>query len=546
MKTNKKRISRHSQGEQQVVIHPVLFAINSILFLYVEAFSFVDAWAITRSIVLSTVGTALLWIALRWWLGDLRKSALLTSLTLTLFFAYGAIAWKLNDFGWFPGTHWDPGSHAALWVVLTVLWGGVATLVRKYRLHSNWTYFANVFGTAAVVIPLMIGAQHTYTAIAIEKVVGLRHESLPTAGKEAVEEPPDIYWILPDTYARADILADVFDYDNQPFIEELKERGFSVSPEAVSNYSTTALSVASILNMDYMQNLIDGNLEDSSNWWLSRRLLNENRLGRFLQARGYTTYSVATQYDNISWRSDNRISRWWFLNYFEANLLPRTPIQVVSRILGMSALHEHHRARTRFALDWVGEAADLPGPKFVFVQVVTPHPPFIFGPRGEAVNPPWRYSWAEGMAFEWMQPGATKSDYIEGFRGQVQYINRQLIETVDRIQARSKRPPVIVVMSDHGPASGEWLSDLSHPSIIERFGILNALRLPDVAAAEIPEDFSAVNTFRFILNQYFDARLDMLEPKTYYTLEAQPYRYIPIELTQDTQMPEAQGDSCCD
>jgi hypothetical protein len=129
-----------------------------------------------------------------------------------------------------------------------------------------------------------------------------------------------------------------------------------------------------------------------------------------------------------------------------------------------------------------------------------------------------------------MQPGATKSDYVEGFRSQVQYVNHRLIETVDQIQARSKQPPVIVVLSDHGPASGEWLSDLSHPSIIERFGILSALRMPGVTAGDIPEDLSAVNAFRLILNQYFDTRLDMLESKTYYTLEAQPYRYIPIEL----------------
>lgn len=531
MNTNGEESSPPTLKQRQVVVHPFLFATNAILFLYIEAFSFVDTWAIVRSIVLSMTGAALLWIALRWWLGDLRKSALLTSVAFTLFFAYSVIAEELGKIGWFPSNHWVPGAHATLCVAIIALWGGVAILARKYRLPGIWTYFANIFGTAAVVIPLMIAGQHTYIAIAIEKVVELKHESLPTAGKAAVKEPPDIYWILPDTYARGDILADVFDFDNEPFLEDLRERGFSISPEAVSNYSTTALSVASVLNMDYMQNLIDGNVEDSSNWWLSRRLINENRLGRFLKAHGYTTYSVATQYDNISWPSDNHVSRWWFLNDFEWNLLGRTPIQALSRMAGKSVLHEHHRARTRFALDWAGEAAELPGPKFVFVQVVTPHPPFIFGPEGEAVNPPWPYSWAEGLAFNWMQPGATKRDYIDGFRGQVQYINQRLIETIDRIQARSKQPPVIVVMSDHGPASGEWKSDLARPEIIERFGILSALSLPRVDPDAVPANLSAVNTFRLILNQYFDANLDFLESKNYYTIESRPYQYIPIELT---------------
>lgn len=530
MPDQKERRASSPKGKQrQVVIHPFLFAINAILFFYLEACAYIDAWAILRSITLSILGVAALWIALRSWLGDLRKAALITSLASILFFAHGVIIWQLADMGWFPADDWGAGAHVVLWAAMLVLLGSIATVCRTRRLDSDWTYFANVFGTAAVVIPLMLLVQQWNVTNAMEKTIRLTHASIPTAGKEAVQEPPDIYWILPDAYARADILADFFNFDNKPFLEDLRERGFTIAPEAVSSYSTTALSVASILNIDYMQNLIDGSIEDSPNWWLSRRLVNENRVGRFLKERGYTTYTVATQYDNISWRSDNRVSRWWFLNYFEANLLFRTPIQPISRMLGMSLLHEHHRARTRFTYDWVAKAAKLEGPKFVFVQLVTPHAPFIFGPQGESVTPRWRYTWAEGQDFHLLQEGATKQDYLEGYRNQVQYSNQRLIETVDRIQARSKQPPVIVVMSDHGPLSGEWQEDLSRPEVIERFGVLSALSLPGGDSDQVPADLNAVNTFRLILNEYFDTKLDFLESRSYYINGLRPNQYIPID-----------------
>jgi hypothetical protein len=289
--------------------------------------------------------------------------------------------------------------------------------------------------------------------------------------------------------------------------------------------------------MEYTQNLVRGVPEDYFDWRLMRRLLHENRLNRFLKTQGYTTYSVEAQNTNVNWRSDSIVSRWWFLNDYERLLLHHTPISPLSRMLGFSMLHEHHRARTRFGLDWVGRATDLPGPKFVFVQLVTPHPPFIFDAEGGAVNPPWPYTQMGGLGFYWMQEGATKKDYHAGYLDQVRFISKRLIEVIDKIQGASERLPIIVLLSDHGPDAGEWVKDLSrterHPEIIERFGVLSALSLPGVPPTAVPDDLSTVNTFRLVLNHYFDTSLDLLEPKTYLIIGSQPYRSIPIDIANN-------------
>ena len=523
--TSKQSLKR---TQQQVVLHPVLFAVNFVFFFYVQSYFFVDGWAIIRAATLSLAAAGLSWAILGRWLGDRHKSALLTSLGLVLFFAYGTLARELNGLGWFEVNRWSPGAHMALLATLSAVWCGAAVALRKYRAPSGLTYFANLMGTIAIVFPVMDVGKLTYVSLVAREKVEWRHESLPTAGENVTPAPPDIYWILPDAYARRDVLAALYNYNDDPFLDELRRRGFTIAPKAIANYARTASSVASVLNMDYNENLVAGTPESYPGWSLIRRLLNENRVNRFLKSQGYTSYSIEAQNINVNWRSDQIISRWWFLNDYEAFLLGNTAVAPISRILGSPILQEHHRARTRFNLEWLARTAGLPGPKFVFVQLVTPHPPFLIDADGKAVNAPWPYTQAGGHILYEM--GATKEGYHAGYLGQLQYVGGRLIDIVDQIQAHSERPPAIVLLSDHGPDAGEWMMDLSHPEVIERFGVLNALSLPGVPPTAIPEDLSAVNTFRLILNHYFDTGLELLEPKAYYTAGGLPNHNIPVTL----------------
>ena len=278
MKHQTEEHSADSPQDRQIVLHPLLFALNPIVFLYAQSFAFVDVWSIVRSTVLSLAITAFLWLLLRLLLGDLRNAALLTSIALTLFFAYGAITETLAKVELFPAGAWVAGAHLLLFAVAAGLWGSVALLLMTRQLPSGWTYFANVFGTVAVVFPLAVVGQHAYTASVVNRLVGWTHETIPAAGEAATQQPPDIYWILPDAYARADILAEVYNYNDEPFLNALRERDFSISPRAVSNYSTTVHSVASALNLDYMHNLVTGEIQELFDWRFARRLLNENRL----------------------------------------------------------------------------------------------------------------------------------------------------------------------------------------------------------------------------------------------------------------------------
>ena len=73
----------------------------------------------------------------------------------------------------------------------------------------------------------------------------------------------------------------------------------------------------------------------------------------------------------------------------------------------------------------------------------------------------------------------------------------------------------MIGMNKNTTSSTEEYIDQSNPaSLIERTSILNAYYFPRVDGAELYSTASPVNSFRFILNFYFNQNLEILEDKT--------------------------------
>ncbi len=66
---------------------------------------------------------------------------------------------------------------------------------------------------------------------------------------------PNIYYIVLDMYTRGDVLADLYQHDNGPFLQALRDRGFYIAERSHSNYPCTILSIPSALNMNYFTEL---------------------------------------------------------------------------------------------------------------------------------------------------------------------------------------------------------------------------------------------------------------------------------------------------
>ena len=244
-------------------------------------------------------------------------------------------------------------------------------------------------------------------------------------GESKTNQSPDIYYIVLDAYGRSDILSQRFDYDNSHFLATLEDLGFYVAQCGQSNYSGTDLSLPSSLNFNYLEEIIeDFSLENKEQANLAE-LTKKSAVIGFLEKKGYTTIGFETGfdftqlYDADIYYTAPRTG----INSFESLLL-RSSFALVLDDAGFFAryrftIHESKRNMILSHLERLSEEVPaVPSPKFVFVHLLIPHQPFVFGAKGElSVVSKQTHNDATYYSDE---------DYIQGYRNQAMYISNKL------------------------------------------------------------------------------------------------------------------------
>ncbi len=163
------------------------------------------------------------------------------------------------------------------------------------------------------------------------------------------------------------------------------------------------------------------------------------------------------------------------------------------------------------------ELAVLPGPKFVFAHIISPHPPYLFDRKGNLPPLSEMGTLSIGDNDIWKSPR-----YID----QLVFINRQVEDVVDRIVSNSKVPPIIIIQGDHGPgcftlptlngpARSLTMEEVSQQCIRSRMGIFNAYYFPGVGKSMLYSTITPVNSFRVVFDAYLGTKLGLLEDKSY-------------------------------
>ena len=155
-----------------------------------------------------------------------------------------------------------------------------------------------------------------------------------------------------------------------------------------------------------------------------------------------------------------------------------------------------HDAQPQLAeFEFLKRAPELDGPKFVFAHIMKPHGPNSFDRFGNISLDP-----VKGFGPD-HDPSVSDPYY-----GQLLYINTLVLETVDSILARSKTPPVIVISADHGRRRQP--GDAIH-------SVFAAYHLPGGGNEKLYPSISSVNSFRVVLDYYFQLGLGLLEDKQF-------------------------------
>ncbi len=177
------------------------------------------------------------------------------------------------------------------------------------------------------------------------------------------------------------------------------------------------------------------------------------------------------------------------------------------------------------AFQHLEEAPSIPGPKFVFVHIISPHGPYIFGPNGEPVTNEGPFTLTENEVDE------DRARDVPRYLDQLVYVNSRLVSAIDAILSNSDRPPIIILQSDHGPGFGKRWANPTHPEMTDRYSILNAYYFPDGCSDQLYPTISPVNTFRLIFRCYFQGDYPPLEDIAFvsnYT-GSKPYDFVPLE-----------------
>jgi hypothetical protein len=342
---------------------------------------------------------------------------------------------------------------------------------------------------------------------------------------------PDIYVIILDGYARQDVLQSIYRHDNSGFIDWLENQGFYVASNSHSNYIQTPYTMSSFWNFDYLETW-DSSYEYAK--YLFDPIQN-NRVFRLLDDIGYTTVSFGgvSDYTEIK-KADIYLSNFLPLNNFETLLLTDSPLEPLSNIIDLHLplnTYKTHRERMLYQLDTLKEIpVNISGPKIVYAHILAPHPPFVFYQDGGISEPQRPYTLAEGAGFQDSQEA-----YQNGYRQQVGFVNQEIMKVIDAIRSKSETPPIILIMSDHGPASMfNW--NFEDPGCLwERTSNLYAILLPGHENdGTVYSSISPVNTFRMIFNTYFDADLPLLEDRSYMMAWQHPTLKVDVTNVRDS------------
>jgi hypothetical protein len=501
--------------------HPLLFALAPILFLYSHnaARLPIAPTELVLPLAVSFAAALCLWLLLGLVLRSGRRAALVVSLFLALFFLYGRAQDAIG-----PKT--PPALLPA--VAIGILLLGIIFFARPRREFSGLTVFLNLASLALVLINLATGIP----AFLRSRATNANPASAPAADTAKL---PDIYYIILDSYAREDVLKQAYGYDNSGFTDYLRSRGFLVGSRSRSNYAQTYLSLASSLNMTYLDSLARKAGLESDDRSPLLEMIAHSRVANFLKQHGYTTVSFASGYTGTEFdNADVHYAPRWALSEFQNVLISTTALPAV---LDLAARHTQWDVRRQLILHAFERLPDVAGmrpPVFAVCHIVAPHPPFVFGPRGEKLNPEGVFTLSEADAAPANDRQTARQEFIRSYLGQLEFITFKTKQTVDRILTRSSRPPVIILQGDHGPASFSNWDDATPGQLVDRMAILNACLIPsDSTGPAWYDSISPVNTFRLIFDRVFGESLPLLPDRSWISTAEFPYRFY------DATQPEA-------
>ena len=498
--------------KRSTLLHPVLFSIFPIIFLYSQSNNIFPFHGFVVPLILSILATMLILFATRFILKNKIKSSLIVSLFVFLSLNFGHVKNFLSQY--------EITDFHVLVIFLIFVIGGVVYLIKTKRTLDNATILTNTVAVILVVMVLVnIGTYNFEKSFSNDFEDYMPIQSLT---ESETGYNPDVYILILDAYANQLVLQKFFDYDNQEFMDSLIDQGFFVSNKYTnSNYLETHLSVPSILNMDYVDHFIPSGISNKYKEELLAQSANNNAVMQNFKAIGYKNISLDSGWlgtrvvdiadENLCENSnDTRILNLLKVNTIFQNLSlliinksnQDANLNILNNLDQVPIDHEKRQKVLCNFSELPQISAKYEEPVFVFWHILSPHTPWVFDSNGD---PP-------------LQKVSPLMENVKerqlAYVNEMEFINKKIIESTTKLISESDNEPIIIILSDHGTRIVDNKSTNNDEDSIIRYGNLMAFYLPN-EVEQLSYETTPVNVFRLIFNSYYNGDYEILENKVF-------------------------------
>lgn len=505
-----------------IVFHPFLFAAYSILGIYSRNSLEVPVQWVFRPLLVILLMVVIFFYVLQLRLRDIQYAGLVTTLMVFWIF-FGHFHRSLFE----KSSFWNSllGILLALTIWTTpLIFIGSKWAWKRISNHNLITSFLNITSVIVVLFPIYVAGDSWIKTDLLAGKIDDGGSFVSSTVLDSQSSQPDVYLIILDAYGREDFLKDVYGFDNSKFVNDLREKGFYVADQSTANYPQTVLSLSSLLNMQYLDDFTK-DFQNTSIRGPINSFVQQSDVRHLLQNAEYEfvafpSASLSTQMRDADVFLDMTVGDF---NEFEGLVLSSTVANLAIEAWHLNVPvpgYNLHRQYILFSLDKLESIAKEASPKFVFVHIMAPHPPFVLDETGNSVQPDRPFNSGDASAFM-----GTYEEYVGGYTDEIQYINQRLLKAIDLILMQSGQSPIIIIQGDHGPGSFFNLVTFDATCLKERYSILNAYYFPDKNYDDLYPTITPVNTFRIVFNRYFGGDFALLDDKNYYAGWFSPYAY---------------------
>ena len=483
-------------------IHVFLFSFVPLFLIVVDNTHEIPPEDVFLPALISLGITSIVWAILRKFLGG-KKSGVIVSIFLGLWIGISQI--RLSVSGLENGMEFF-GTNLFLIPIFFLIGVILIIIIIKKTISKEIISVINV--VSIVIFSFLVFEIVSYdieNSFTIESID--RYVEIPITQNEVVGKP-DVYFLILDAYSGDIVLEEDYDFDNSKFNNALRDRGFFVQNPSYSNYPNTEFAMPSILNMIYLDFLVDELGEDSQNKRIAIELRKQNKVMEIFKENDYKVVSFSGGLNvNMPTADEQLCGAIININseLYESFVYMYVPISY----LRTQFFENYHTNALECLFSTVKNYQNNDErSSFIFAHISLPHSPFIYDANGNRVPD----TFTEDRFDE-----SLRDAYLE----QLIFTNKITIEMIDSIQQRDDSA-VIIVMSDHGGRLGVDWDNPTEMDYYRTFNTISAFYFPDYEG-DIPEKIAVVNTFRVFFNTYLDTDYEILEDKQIWYTPERPY-----------------------